>query len=131
MTVAFPGLSWFCLRIVRLWLRCQFALRRGFGRDSVPLLPRPRRGLRGIVFTRSVCLCVCVSVCMCVCVSVYLCVCVSVCQCVCVSVCLCVCVSVCLCVCVSVCLCVCVSVCLCVRPIFWYFISRLLEEISI
>ena len=42
-------------------------------------------------------------------------------------VCLCVCVSVCLCVCVSVCLCV----YLCVRPIFWYFISRLLEEISI
>ena len=26
-------------------------------------LPRPRRGLRGIVFTRSVCLSVCVSVC--------------------------------------------------------------------
>ena len=51
-------------------------------------LPRPRRGLRGIVFTRSVCLSVCVS-------------------------------------------CVCVSVCLCVRPIFWYFIYRLLEEISI
>ena len=46
-------------------------------------LPRPRRGLRGIVFTRSVCL--------------------------------------------SVCLCVCV----CVRPIFWYFISQLSEEISI
>ena len=45
------------------------------------LLPRPRRGLRGIVFTRSVCLCVCL--------------------------------------------------CVCVRPIFWYFISRLLEEISI
>ena len=51
------------------------------------LLPRPRRGLRGIVFTRSVCVCVCVSVCLCV----YL----------------------------------------CVRPIFWYFIARLLEEISI
>ena len=50
--------------------------------DSM-FLPRPRRGLRGIVFTRSVCLCVCV------------------------------------------------SVYLCVRPIFWYFISRLLEEISI
>ena len=33
-------------------------------------------------------------------------------------------------VCVSVCLSVCVSD-LCVRPIFWYFISRLLEEISI
>ena len=32
-------------------------------------------------------------------------------------------------VCVSVCLSVCV--CLCVRPIFWYFISRLSEEISI
>ena len=32
------------------------------------LLPRPRRGLRGIVFTRSVCLSVCVSVCLCVCV---------------------------------------------------------------
>ena len=32
------------------------------------LLPRPRRGLRGIVFTRSVCLCVCLSVCVCVCV---------------------------------------------------------------
>ena len=31
------------------------------------LLPRPRRGLRGIVFTRSVCLSVCVSVCLCVC----------------------------------------------------------------
>ena len=28
-----------------------------------PLLPRPRRGLRGIVFTRSVCLSVCLSVC--------------------------------------------------------------------
>ena len=59
------------------------------------LLPRPRRGLRGIVFTRSVCLSVCLSVCVCVCV------------------------------------CVCLSVYLCVRPIFWYFISRLLEEISI
>ena len=34
-------------------------------------------------------------------------------------------------VCLSVCLCVCLSVYLCVRPIFWYFISRLLEEISI
>ena len=34
-------------------------------------------------------------------------------------------------VCVSVCLSVCLSVYLCVRPIFWYFISRLLEEISI
>ena len=36
------------------------------------LLPRPRRGLRGIVFTRSVCLsvCVCVCVCLSVCVSV-------------------------------------------------------------
>ena len=35
------------------------------------LLPRPRRGLRGIVFTRSVCLsvCVCVCVCLSVCVS--------------------------------------------------------------
>ena len=32
-------------------------------------------------------------------------------------------------VCLSVCVCVCVQVC--VRPIFWYFISRLLEEISI
>ena len=31
----------------------------------------------------------------------------------------------------SVCLSVCVSVCVCVRPIFWYFISQLLEEISI
>ena len=28
------------------------------------LLPRPRRVLRGIVFTRSVCLCVCVCVCV-------------------------------------------------------------------
>ena len=46
------------------------------------------RGLRGIVFTRSVCLCVCV--------------------------------------------CVCVCVCLCVCPAnIWYFISQLLEEISI
>ena len=35
----------------------------------IALLPRPRRGLRGIVFTRSVCLCVCLSVCVCVCVS--------------------------------------------------------------
>ena len=34
------------------------------------LLPRPRRGLRGIVFTRSVCLCVCLSVCVCVCLCV-------------------------------------------------------------
>ena len=33
------------------------------------LLPRPRRGLRGIVFTRSVCLSVCVCVCLCICVS--------------------------------------------------------------
>ena len=40
-----------------------------------------------------------------------------------------VCLSVCVCVCV--CLSVCVCVCVCVRPIFWYFISRLLEEISI
>ena len=31
------------------------------------LLPRPRRGLRGIVFTRSVCLSVCLSVCVSVC----------------------------------------------------------------
>ena len=31
------------------------------------LLPRPRRGLRGIVFTRSVCLSVCVCVCVSVC----------------------------------------------------------------
>ena len=31
----------------------------------------------------------------------------------------------------SVCVYVCVCVYLCVRPIFWYFISRLLEEISI
>ena len=30
-------------------------------------LPRPRRGLRGIVFTRSVCLSVCVCVCVSVC----------------------------------------------------------------
>ena len=30
-------------------------------------LPRPRRGLRGIVFTLSVCVCVCVCVCLCVC----------------------------------------------------------------
>ena len=34
-------------------------------------------------------------------------------------------------VCLSVCVCVYVSVCVCVRPIFWYFIYRLLEEISI
>ena len=34
-------------------------------------------------------------------------------------------------VCLSVCVCVCLSVYLCVRPIFWYFMSRLLEEISI
>ena len=27
--------------------------------------------------------------------------------------------------------CVCVCLCVCVRPIFWYFISRLLEDISI
>ena len=33
--------------------------------------------------------------------------------------------------CLSVCVCLCLSVCLCVRPIFWYFISQLLEEISI
>ena len=31
----------------------------------------------------------------------------------------------------SVCVCLCLCVYLCVRPIFWYFISRLLEEISI
>ena len=55
------------------------------GVSKIHSLPRPRRGLRGIVFTRSVCLSVCV----------------------------------------------CVCVCVCVRPIFWYFISRLLEEISI
>ena len=47
------------------------------------------KGLRGIVFTLSVCVCVCLCVYLCVC------------------------------------------VCLCVLPIFWYFISRLLEEISI
>ena len=41
------------------------------------LLPHPRRGSRGIVFTRSVCLSVCVSVCLCVCVYVCLCVCLS------------------------------------------------------
>ena len=35
----------------------------------------PRRGLRGIVFTRSVCLSVCLSVCQSVCLSVFLCVC--------------------------------------------------------
>ena len=35
---------------------------------NMALLPRPRRGLRGIVFTRSVCLSVCLSVCVCVCV---------------------------------------------------------------
>ena len=34
-------------------------------------------------------------------------------------------------VCLCICLCVWLSVCLCVRPISWYFISRLLEEISI
>ena len=36
-------------------------------------------------------------------------------------------------VCLSLCVCVCVwvCVCVCVRPIFWYFISRLLEELSI
>ena len=34
-------------------------------------------------------------------------------------------------VCLSVCLCICLCVCVCVRPIFWYFISRLLEKISI
>ena len=39
------------------------------GKFNALLLPRPRRGLRGIVFTRSVCLCVCLSVCVCVCVS--------------------------------------------------------------
>ena len=39
--------------------------------------------------------------------------------------------SPCLSVCLCVCLCVCLSVCVCVRPIFWYFISRLLEEILI
>ena len=33
--------------------------------------------------------------------------------------------------CLSVCVCVCLSVCVCVRPIIWYFISRLLEEILI
>ena len=35
------------------------------------IITSPRRGLRGIVFTRSVCVCVCVclSVCLCVCVS--------------------------------------------------------------
>ena len=35
------------------------------------------------------------------------------------------------CLCVSVCLSVCVSAYMCVRPIFWYFISCLIEEISI
>ena len=34
-------------------------------------------------------------------------------------------------VCVSVCVSVCACVCVCVWPIFWYFISQLLEEISI
>ena len=37
------------------------------GASNSESLPRPRRGLRGIVFTRSVCLSVCVSVCLCVC----------------------------------------------------------------
>ena len=40
---------------------------------EVPFLPRPRRGLRGIVFTRSVCVCVCLCVCVCVCVCVSVC----------------------------------------------------------
>ena len=40
------------------WLNITITLR---------LLPRPPRGLRGIVFTLSVCLCVCLSVCVCVC----------------------------------------------------------------
>ena len=49
------------------------------------LLPRPWRGLRGIVFTRYVCLCVCVCVCACVRVCVRACVraCVCLCLCVC------------------------------------------------
>ena len=42
------------------------------------LLPRPRRGLRGIVFSRSVCLSVCLCVCLCVCMCVCMCVCVCV-----------------------------------------------------
>ena len=33
----------------------------------VQLLPRPRRGLRGIVITLSVCVCICLCVCVCVC----------------------------------------------------------------
>ena len=44
-----------------------------------------------------------------------------------------VCLSVCLCVCVCACVRACVRACVhvCVRPIFWYFISQVLEEISI
>ena len=34
------------------------------GVSKIHSLPRPRRGLRGIVFTRSVCLCVCLCVCL-------------------------------------------------------------------
>ena len=37
------------------------------------LLPRPRRGLRGIVFTRSVCVSVCLSACLSVCMCVSVC----------------------------------------------------------
>ena len=40
-------------------------------------------------------------------------------------------VCLCVCVCLFVCVRACVRACLCVRPIICYFISRLLEEISI
>ena len=72
----------FFLNLLTKWPRGHFGWDDNVNYRTRPrYLPRPRRGLRGIVFTRSVCLCVCV--------------------------------------------------CVCVRPIFWYFISQLLEEISI
>ena len=49
------------------WINLDHQLR---AKISPIVLPRPRRGLRGIVFTRSVCLCVCLSVCVCLCVCV-------------------------------------------------------------
>ena len=51
-------------------LRTLFLVNQPHNVEGDSLLPRPRRGLRGIVFTRSLCVYVCVCLCLCVCVSV-------------------------------------------------------------
>ena len=49
----------------RAWLAssCNIMILSYWYMSIIAFLPRPRRGLRGIVFTRSVCVSVCVSVC--------------------------------------------------------------------